>query len=155
VAPAPVLGPSVGLKSHLGVARSALSLIRHLATPVLPKTMKESPIFVRTYDLLRWLIPATLKFPRQHRFVLAETVQRTALRFQEEIIEAGHRERPLAELARADLTLAKLKLYLRLCHDLDLFSHGQYEHTARLVGEVGRLLGAWRKTFEQPGRAKG
>ena len=25
--------------------------------------MKESPIFTRTYDLLRWLLPLTTKFP--------------------------------------------------------------------------------------------
>jgi hypothetical protein len=110
--------------------------------------MKESPIFTRTYDLLRWLIPATVKLPRQHRFVLAETIQRVAFQFQEEILEAGHRARPVAELARADLTLAKLKLYLRLCHDLDLFSHGQYEHVALMVTEIGRLLGGWRKSLE-------
>jgi cytosine/adenosine deaminase-related metal-dependent hydrolase len=110
--------------------------------------MKESPIFTRTYDLLRWLLPATLKFPRQQRFVLAETVQRTALRFQEEILEAGFKNRPFAELARADVTLAKLKLYLRLCHDLDLLSHGQYEHVSRTVTEIGRLLGGWRKSLQ-------
>ena len=108
--------------------------------------MKESPIFTRTYDLLRWLIPATLKFPRQHRFVLAQIIQRTAFQFQEELLEAGHRARPVAELARADLTLAKLKLYLRLCHDLDLLSHGQYEHVSLMVSEIGRLLGGWRKS---------
>jgi four helix bundle protein len=114
--------------------------------------MKASPIFTRTYDLLRWLVPATLKFPRQERFVLAEQVQRTAFRFQEEILEAGFaKQRPVSELARADVTLAKLKLYLRLCHDLDLLSHGQYEHVSRMVEEVGRLLGGWRKSL-QPGR---
>jgi hypothetical protein len=110
--------------------------------------MKESPIFARTYDLLRWLVPATVKLPREHRFVLAEMVQRTAFQFQEDILAAGHHPRPVAELARADLTLAKLKLYLRLCHDLDLFSHGQYEHVARMVTEIGKLLGAWRKSLE-------
>jgi cytosine/adenosine deaminase-related metal-dependent hydrolase len=110
--------------------------------------MKESPIFTRTYDLLRWLIPATVKFPRQHRFVLAETLQRTALRFQEEILEAGYGNHAVAELARADVTLAKLKLYLRLCHDLDLFSHAQYEHVSRMVTEIGRLLGGWRKSLQ-------
>jgi hypothetical protein len=50
--------------------------------------MKESPIFSRTYDLLRWLIPQTVKFPRQQRFVLAAGVQRTALQFQEELAHA-------------------------------------------------------------------
>jgi len=111
--------------------------------------MKESPIFTRTYDLLRWLIPATLKFPRQHRFVMAETLQRAALSFQDAILEAGHARRPVAELARADLALARLKLYLRLSHDLDLLSHGQYQHVARIVDEIGRLLGGWRKSLQQ------
>ena len=117
--------------------------------------MKESPLFTRTYDLLRWLIPATLKFPRQQRFVLAEALQRTALRFQEQIIEAGLSRSPMPELAQADVTLAKLRLYLRLSHDLGLFGTGQYEHVSRLVAEVGRLLGAWIKSLKQQGREPG
>ena len=50
--------------------------------------MKESPIFSKTYDLLKWLIPLTVKFPRQQRFVMAGAVQHDALRFQELLIEA-------------------------------------------------------------------
>lgn len=46
------------------------------ATPV-----KESTLFVRTFDLLLWLIPEVVKFPRAHRFGLAERVQRCALDF--------------------------------------------------------------------------
>ena len=33
--------------------------------------MQESPIFVRTFDLLIWLLPFTQKFPKEQRFVLA------------------------------------------------------------------------------------
>ena len=51
--------------------------------------MKESPIFARTYDLLLWLIPHTLKFPREQRFVLAKRVQDTALDFQDNLLKAG------------------------------------------------------------------
>ncbi|MBM3853528.1 MAG: diversity-generating retroelement protein Avd [Verrucomicrobia bacterium] len=108
--------------------------------------MKESPIFTRTYDLLRWLIPATVKFPRQQRFVLAEAVQRTGLRLQEQLIEAAHAPQPLPALQQADVTLTKLRMYLRLCRDLELLSLGQYAHVARLVNEVGRLLGGWQKS---------
>jgi hypothetical protein len=107
--------------------------------------MKQSPIFTRTYDLLRWLIPQTIKFPRQQRFVLAEAVQRTALRFQEELIEAAYAETPLPALRRADITLVKLRTYLRLCRDLELLAFNQYEHGARRVDEIGRLLGGWIK----------
>jgi len=107
--------------------------------------VKQSPIFVRTYDLLRWLIPMTVKFPRQQRFVLAEAVQRTALRFQESLIEAARATDPLPLLHGADTDLTKLRFYLRLCRDLELMSMGQYEHAARMVNEVGRLLGGWQK----------
>jgi len=109
--------------------------------------MKESPIFTCTYDLIRWLIPATVKFPRQQRFVLAEAVQRTALGFQEHIIEAAQAGQPRAALQQADIALTKLRFYLRLCRDLELFSLGQYQHAARMVDEVGRLLGGWQKSL--------
>lgn len=110
--------------------------------------MKESPIFARTYDLLRWLIPATIKFPRQQRFVLAEAVQRAALAFQERLIEAAHAAKPHTPLSQADIELSKLRLYLRLCHDMALLSSSQYEHVARMVNEIGRLLGGWIKPYQ-------
>jgi cytosine/adenosine deaminase-related metal-dependent hydrolase len=110
--------------------------------------MKESPIFTRTYDLLRWLIPLTVKFPRTHRFVLAARVQETALRFQERLIEAGRTSQPVRILAEADTDLAKLRLYMRLCRDLQLIAFNQYEHGQRLVDEVGRLMGGWRNKVE-------
>jgi len=106
--------------------------------------MKQSPIFTRTYDLLRWLIPLTVKFPRYHRFVLAAQVQETALRFQERLIEAGRSQQPAPILAQADTDLVKLRLYLRLCRDLKLVAFNQYEHGQRMVNEIRRLMGGWR-----------
>jgi hypothetical protein len=120
--------------------------------------MKQSPIFTRTYDLLLWLIPQTTKFSREQRFVLAKAVQETALRFHETLIEAalskGRGEQ--RALARADVDLAKLRFYLRLCQDLHLISFSQYQHVASMVAEIGRLLGGWRgKTSQTASRASG
>ena len=112
--------------------------------------MKESPVFVRTYDLLRWLIPITIKFPRQQRFVLAEAVQQTAFRLHEQLVETAYASQPVPILRQADVTLTRLRVYLRLCRDLKLFSRGQHEHVARMVDEIGRLLGGWLKTREKP-----
>jgi hypothetical protein len=108
--------------------------------------MKDSPIFVRTYDLLRWLIPATIAFPRQQRFVLAEAVQQAALQLHRELVEAAFAPQPAGTLRRADATLARLRHYLRLCRDLKLLSWTQHEHVARMVDEIGRLLGGWVKS---------
>jgi len=107
--------------------------------------MQESPIFSRTHDLLCWLIPLTVKFPRSQRFVVAARLQQRALDFQEQIIEAGKASQPLPILRRADVTLAQLRAHFRLSKDLELISIGQYEHGARMMSEIGRLLGGWLK----------
>jgi len=116
--------------------------------------MKQSPIFTRTYDLLRWLLPLTVKFPRAHRFVLATRVQETVLRFQERLIEAGRSQQPIPILAQADTDLVKLRLYLRLCRDLELVKFNHYEHGQRLVDEIGRLMGGWREKVDPSVQAK-
>lgn len=116
--------------------------------------MKESPIFTRTYDLIRWLIPLTLKFPRTQRFVVAQALQQTAFQFQENLIDASFSKMPLDDLARADASLTKLRFYLRLSHDLELLSTGQYEHASKLMAEIGRLLGGWKKSLSGAGKIK-
>lgn len=110
--------------------------------------MQQSPIFVKTYDLLLWLLPTTTKFPREHRFVMAKAVQETALRFQECLIEAGLAKARTRQqsLAQADVQLTKLRFYLRLCTDLGVITRRQYQHVAEMVTEVGRLLGGWRQS---------
>ena len=119
--------------------------------------MKESPIFVRMYDLLLWLIPQVVKFPRAHRFGLGERVTRQALDLQETLIAAGLRkgDQRQACLAQADTQLAQLRASLRLCKDLQLLTLGQYEYAAGRVVEIGRLLGGWQKIKAQSGQAVG
>ncbi len=109
--------------------------------------MNESPLFARTHDLILWLIPQTQKFPRAHRFGLGERVQRAALDFQELLIAAGKARGPerRAHLGQADVRLAQLKHWARVCVELGLWSAGQYGHAARMLDECGRLLGAWLK----------
>jgi hypothetical protein len=107
---------------------------------------KQSPIFNKTYDFIKWLLPLTVGFPRSQRFVIASALQQEALRFQGLLIEAVHQADTLARLDEADAELDKLRTHLRLCHDLKLLSHGQYGQAARMVSELGRLLGGWKKT---------
>lgn len=106
---------------------------------------KPSPIFVCTYDLLLWLIPRTLGFPRSQRAVMARQLQAQAFALHHALVDAALSDDPLPHLRRADAALAKLRTYLRLSHDLCLLSLGQYEHAARLVVPIGNLLGGWIK----------
>jgi len=109
--------------------------------------MQESPIFSRTYDLILWLLPQASKFPRVHRFGLGERVVRQVLDFQETLVKAGLSKKERARLLDdADVQLAILRQNLRLCKDLDIIKLNQYEHVSKMLAEIGRLLGGWKKS---------
>ncbi len=112
--------------------------------------MKQSPIFARTYDFVAWLIPLTIKFPRQQRFVMAAALQSEALRFQALLIEAAHHKEPRGRLTDADAELDKVRTHIRMCLEMGLVQPGQYEHAARLLTEIGKLLGGWMRTLQTP-----
>ena len=108
-------------------------------------TVEASPIFVKTYELLRWLLPHTVGLPRAQRFLLAKRIEYAALTYHEWIMRAGRGGGSALDLKEADIELAKLRVYLRLAMEMRLLSFGQYEHAARMVDEIGRLLGGWTK----------
>lgn len=107
----------------------------------------EMPIFVRTFDLLTWLLPVTNHFPRAHRHTATSRLLASAFDLRERLEEANLRrgQRRLARLREADEALARLRVYLRLAHRWAWLSEGQYEHVSRQVVEIGRLLGGWMR----------
>jgi len=117
----------------------------------------QSPIFVKTYDFLLWLIPLTLKFPKSQRFLLAERLSKMALDFYDLILAAVMEpERQDERLDEADKLLTKIRLHVRLSYDLKCISLGQLEHAARLTDEIGRLIGGWkRKRAYERGEGRG
>lgn len=113
--------------------------------------MDDSPLFVKTHDLLKYLIPATEKFPKSQRFTLAQRIRDTALDFYEYLLEA-RKVGLLARrdvLLRADVTLEKLRIHLRLSMEMEYLKFPQYEHASGQVVEIGRMLGSWREGTEK------
>lgn len=120
--------------------------------------MRPSPIFVKTYDFLQWLLPLTTKFPKSQRFLLAERLGVAALDFYELLQRAALGDQPgsdpaatMALLAEADLLLQRQRFYLRLSRDLMFINVGQYEHAAHYLDEIGRLLGGWMRRVKEGG----
>ena len=114
----------------------------------MPHRAQESPLFVKFYDLMTWLTPCVEKFTRPQRFILATRLLDTAFACHAELIRARKvegRERAAA-LLQADIELETLRLQWRLSHELQCINTRQYEHGAKLMDEVGRLLGAWRRS---------
>lgn len=114
--------------------------------------MSKTPIFPKTFDFVTWLLAQTERFPRSQRFVVTKRLLDAALDFQELLVEAnnlwGRARRTKLDLADAELD--KVRIYLRLAYRWQWLTSGQYEHGARLVAEIGRLLGGWKKVSQQP-----
>ena len=97
------------------------------------------------YQLVLWLIPTLEKFPKSQRFLLGDRIESCALDALEGLIEATYTHRRSRLLADVNLRLEILRFFLRLAFDLRYLDERRYEHAARAVDEVGRLVGGWMK----------
>ena len=105
----------------------------------------------RTFDFLKWLLPATNHFPRAHRFTLTKRLLDATLDLSELLQEANykHGQARMRKLRQVDEALDKVRFYLRLTAQLDWLSAGQYKHAAEMVAEIGRLVGGWTKDTQK------
>ena len=108
----------------------------------------ELPIFTRWMQFLEWLLPTTEKFPKRVRFTFADRINNMALDIVEDLVEARYSRDKQHLLKRINLRLEKLRILLRLCHQLQYLPHQGYEHAMRALNEVGRMLGGWLKQQE-------
>jgi hypothetical protein len=112
---------------------------------------QELPLLLKTYDLVRWSCLHTSKFPRSHRFVLGERIERRLYDLLETLIQAKYRRDRQGLLQQANLTLEVLRFQLRLAHDLHCLRTNSYGFATQALQEIGRMLGGWLKAGrEQP-----
>ena len=111
-------------------------------------------ILARVFDLLSWLLPKGERFPRAYRHTVTQRMLDAALDVQEGLFEAQARrgQSRQAALEAVDVALNRLRLYLRLAHQWQWLSNGQYEHVSRMVAEIGRLLGGWLRQVQRTER---
>ncbi len=117
--------------------------------------MSELPIFARCHDLTVWVLQATVRYPRHYRSALGKATQEAMFQLQRELVAAARRREKRQSLQAADEALTELRLLLREGHALTLLTSGQYEHVVRMLDEVGRLLGGWRKAQARAASAGG
>lgn len=114
----------------------------------------DTPIFTRTFDFLTWILPATNNFPKAHRHTYTRRLLDVAFDLRERLEEANIRQGSarIERLERADEALAHVRVYLRLAAQWEWLKPGQYRHVSKLVAEIGRLLGGWKKVTSTRGK---
>jgi len=109
--------------------------------------LKELIIFHKAYEFLKWAHIIAAKFPKSEKFVLAQKIGNSCLDLLEAVIEANAGRDKARDLMKVELSLEKLRIWFRLAFDLEYINIKQYENSARMLDEMGRLLGGWKKKF--------
>ena len=106
---------------------------------------RTGPALEAMYQFLLWLVPAIDKFPRNQKFVLGDRIETAALDVLDALIAATYTRARDTNLSDANLGLERLRFFMRLSCELRLIDNRRYEHAARSIDEIGRLVGGWVK----------
>jgi 23S rRNA-intervening sequence protein len=110
------------------------------------KKDQELIVITKTYDLVLWSCNHTSKFPRNHRFVLGERIERNLYHLLETLIQAKYTKDRQRLLERANLTLEILRFQMRLAKDLQCLKVQSYGFAGKAIDEIGRLVGGWLRS---------
>ena len=105
------------------------------------KKHEELVVITKTYDLILWSCNHTGRFPRQHRFVLGERLERSVYDLLETLIQAKYSRERTPLLNDANLKLEILRFQVRLAKDLECLQVKSYAFAAKQIDEIGKLVG--------------
>lgn len=114
------------------------------------KDQVELVVITKTYDFILWSCNHTGKFPRNHRFVLGERIERSLYDLLETLIRAKYSRQRQPLLEHANLTLEILRFQIRLAKDLQCLRIESYGFAAKAIDEIGKLVGGWLKNSGNP-----
>src|SRR5271170_6862122 len=107
---------------------------------------QELTVITKTYDLILWSCNHTGRFPRNHRFVLGERIERNLYDLLEILIRAKYNRNRQELLEKANLMLEVLRFQMLLDKDLQCLKVESYGFAAKAIDEIGKLVGGWLKS---------
>jgi hypothetical protein len=101
---------------------------------------QELVVITKTYDLILWSCNHTSKFPRNHRFVLGERIERNLYDLLETLIGAKYTRLRQPLLEQANLTQEILRFRMRFAKDLQCLKVESYDFAAKAIDDMERRL---------------
>lgn len=111
-------------------------------------TGNELTVITKTYDLILWTTNHTSRFPRNHRHVLGIRIEKKLYEVLDLLIDAKFSRQRREKLEEINRKLEGLRFLFRLAKDLKCLEVSSYGFGARLLDEIGRLVGGWLKSSD-------
>lgn len=109
----------------------------------------ELPILTSCYGLVLATTESVAKFPRSHRFVLGERMERQVYAILEDLVRAKYASAKKALLEAINLELEVLRFQVRLAKDTRCLSLKGYGSLSERITNLGKQLGGWRRHAAQ------
>jgi len=107
---------------------------------------EELQLFVKWMDFIKWLLNTTEKFPKKARFTFTTRIDNLALDILEDIIECRYNKAVRKSgFNGINIKFEKLRILLRICHEMNYLSTRQFEYAVTSINEVGKMTGTWLK----------
>ncbi|MBN2013529.1 diversity-generating retroelement protein Avd [candidate division KSB1 bacterium] len=109
-------------------------------------------VLVKTNDFIRYFLPKIEKMPRNYKFIIGDRIVKIQLDFLELLIEAYYstdKPNKTKLLIKANILLEQLRHLMQLCVDMKFIGIGQFEHTSKLLYDIGISLGGWIKFLQK------
>ena len=106
----------------------------------------ELPLFSRWMETTQWLLRVTEGFPKHRRWTLTRRIEELALDVLEGITQASYVKDKTELLRSCNLKLTRLRILLRLSHELGHLARQHYLRSAEELDECGRMLGGWLRS---------
>ena len=102
------------------------------------------------HNLILWMIPQIDKFPRVRRFTLGERIESSLLTVLRGLIQAYYAPRYRSKnLEQVNTELTVIRHLWRLAFKLEAIGVKNYESGSKMLMELGRQIGGWKKTASQ------
>ena len=109
------------------------------------------PIIHRLYELYKLLHEFQSTIPKSERYSLWMRCEDGTLAILEDLLGVGYLPAPERAdyLTKTGVRLDKVRVLLRLAHDIKILNQKKYINVQNHLDEIGRMLGGWIKSSRQ------
>jgi len=113
--------------------------------------MQWPPILEKMYELNKWLLQKTGKFPRDQQLLLGQRLTAKGMDIQEKLVrvammkQGGQKKDALHDL---DVELEQMRYLIRMACEARCLNQTAWYYCSRNLVEIGKMLGGWIKSVE-------
>lgn len=113
------------------------------------KKIEDYSIFVKYYGFFKYMLDRVEKFPRISKFTIGDRIINLLCEIQEEIIETIYMKERYKKLKKINISLEKLRIYIRISLERKYISVKQAEYIFTEINEIGKMIGGWIKLCKE------